>query len=66
MKLPTPNSENLSTSAATSIYYGFDKYLLKDDVTRAEIIWCFFIISSHLSISSGGKAVQIFSKIFPE
>lgn len=60
------NQEKSFTSATTPIHHGIDKYLLKDDVKRTEIIWCLFAVSSHLSISSAGKAVQIFPKMFAD
>lgn len=64
-KVPASNQEK-PFNLATSKHYGLDKYLLKDDVSRTEIIWCLFTVSNHLSIYSADKAVKTFPEMFPD
>lgn len=45
---------------------GLNKFLLKDDVTKAEILWCLYIIRHHNSKNSSGQAVSLFPKMFPD
>ena len=37
---------------------------MKDEIVKAEIWWCLFTVTSHLSLNSAGKATRIFPKMF--
>ncbi|XP_046393340.1 uncharacterized protein LOC124161149 isoform X1 [Ischnura elegans] len=45
---------------------GLNTWLMKQDTTKAEILWCIYCVTSHTSLSSGGKAVQLFPTMFPD
>ncbi|XP_047990547.1 uncharacterized protein LOC125229685 [Leguminivora glycinivorella] len=40
--------------------------LIKDEITKAEIIWCMYQVLSHSSQRSGGQAVDLFPLMFPD
>lgn len=56
-------SHSETTSLANSC---IDKYFFKDDVTRAEILWCLQTVENHASISSAGKQSSLFPLMFPD
>lgn len=43
-----------------------DKYLYKDNVIRAEIMWCLHSIATHKSLRSSEKDVKVFPIMFPD
>lgn len=45
---------------------GMDRFIEKDKVTRAEIIWCLQTISCHLSLSAAGQCTDTFRLMFEE
>lgn len=50
--LPSSTSQNLHN------------YFVKDDISRAEILWCLQTIMSHDSLRSAGKSVLLFKRMF--
>jgi len=40
--------------------------LERDKVTKSEIIWALHVISTHMSMLSGGKSVDIIKSMFPD
>ena len=44
----------------------FEKYLIKEHVVRAEIIWALNGVMSHSSLRSNSNAAQIFQIMFPD
>ena len=40
--------------------------MIKDEVTKAEILWCLQCTYSHISINAAGNTTQIFYKMFPD
>ncbi|KAK3925252.1 N-lysine methyltransferase KMT5A-A [Frankliniella fusca] len=55
-----------SQREADSSHRGLEKYILRDDVTKAEILWDLFSVESHLSLRTAGAAANLFSKMFPD
>ncbi|KAE8742847.1 hypothetical protein FOCC_FOCC005271, partial [Frankliniella occidentalis] len=45
---------------------GLNRHLVKNDVTKAEILWALNCVMSHISMSAGGKAVKLFPKMFSD
>lgn len=45
---------------------GLASMLMKDTVTKAEILWCLHIVLRHDSQRSGGEAVELFPLMFPD
>ncbi|KAG8177476.1 hypothetical protein JTE90_008660 [Oedothorax gibbosus] len=41
-------------------------FLLKDDITRAEIMWCIHTVIGNKSLRSAEKDVKVFAQIFPD
>lgn len=42
------------------------KFFNCDEVTTSEILWALHVIDSHLSMSSGGKSIEIMKSMFPD
>lgn len=53
-------------TSGISSQVSLNKYLLKDDVAKAEILWCLTSVVNHVSVSAAGMAVDMFSKMFPD
>lgn len=45
---------------------GIDRFIEKEKVTRAEIIWCLQTVFCHLSLSATGQCTAIFKLMFDE
>ena len=45
---------------------GISSFLLREQVTRTEIVWALFCVQNHIPFSSGAEAVKLFSVMFPE
>lgn len=45
---------------------GIKKYMLKEDITKAEILWCLEAVATHKSLRSAEKDVKMFSHIFTD
>ncbi|XP_063219581.1 uncharacterized protein LOC134529431 [Bacillus rossius redtenbacheri] len=41
-------------------------YLLNDNVTRAEVMWCLFCVTSHNSLRNAESSVSIQRKMYPD
>lgn len=59
VELPISTQSPSSTSTPNLFY-------LKNDVIRAEIIWCLHRTMSHQSLRSSGNAVELFKLMFPD
>lgn len=46
--------------------HGLNKYLVKEEVTKAEILWCLQCTHSHISTNAAGNSTEIFPKMFPD
>lgn len=55
-----------TSSAATRGSQNLDKYLLRDETTKAEILWCLQTVLNHTSLSSSAKSVGLFPVMFPD
>lgn len=66
----TSVSENviLTTSNQTSANQprGLKSMLIKNEITKAEVLWCLHLVQSHNSQRSGGDAVNLFRIMFPD
>lgn len=60
--LPTSTIEVASTFKESTM----DKFLLKENVTKAEIKWCLQAISTHKSLRSASKDASFFKDLFPD
>lgn len=66
--MPTPAScvtQPFSSSSSDSPR-GLKKYLLNDQVAKAELLWCTQTVMTHKSMSTAGKDVKIIKLMFPE
>ncbi|KAE8740587.1 hypothetical protein FOCC_FOCC013887 [Frankliniella occidentalis] len=67
-----PGVPSASRSSAATVakagagLHGLERYSVKTDVTRADIIWCLHCVVNHSSASAGGKAVDLFPLMFPD
>ncbi|XP_063243684.1 uncharacterized protein LOC134542976 [Bacillus rossius redtenbacheri] len=41
-------------------------FLLKNENTKADILWCLLVVMNHWSVNSAGKAVQVFKAMFSD
>lgn len=41
-------------------------FVERDNVTRAEVIWALSCIENHLSMSAGGRCVEIMKYMYPD
>ena len=58
-------SQALAGNEVTALR-GLNKYILRDEVTSAEIWWALCCCMNHVSMSAGGKAVNLFPRTFPD
>ena len=66
---PPPPSANTSSNVvhhSNPKPRGLETMLKKNNVTKAEILWCLKIVRSRDSQSSGGESVNLFSQMFPD
>lgn len=54
-----PPKKKLKTSVMQS-------FLTKENVTKAEILWSLFSVTTHMSLRSAGSAVSLFKKMFAD
>lgn len=73
LSMPSSSSvcENLSPKTdapCTSVESNrsISNFLLNESVTKAEILWCAYCVTSHTSTRMGGTAVNIFPCMFPD
>nr|XP_042895723.1 uncharacterized protein LOC122268899 [Parasteatoda tepidariorum] len=45
---------------------GLESFLLRDDVTKAEILWCLHTVVTHKSVRMLEKDVELFQLLFPD
>lgn len=45
---------------------GLKSFLLKEDVTKCEILWCLHTVITHKSLRMSEKDVELFELIFPD
>ncbi|KAE8742181.1 hypothetical protein FOCC_FOCC012267, partial [Frankliniella occidentalis] len=55
-----------SASDSSDMQRRLDRYLKKDDVTIAEILWCLQSVENHTSASATGKQSVLFPRMFPD
>ena len=55
-------SDSIANSSSKST--GIKAMLQRDEVTRAEILWCLHLVRNHTSQRSGEEAVELFPKMF--
>nr|XP_046480982.1 uncharacterized protein LOC124218506 [Neodiprion pinetum] len=58
--------ESTSLSHILPKQRGMDRFIEKEKVTRAEIIWCLQTVFCHLSLAAAGKCTEIFKLMFDE
>ncbi|XP_063245001.1 uncharacterized protein LOC134546246 [Bacillus rossius redtenbacheri] len=62
MNLPAEDSLIPKSASTTRC---LDNFLLKDDVTRAEALWCLETVMNHNSLRSAASSVNMFKRMFP-
>lgn len=62
----TVAASSSSRAGDSAAHHGLEKYILRDDVTKAEIWWDLFSVESHLSLRTAGAAAKMFPKMFPD
>ena len=45
---------------------GLGKYILRDEVTSAEILWALNCCVNHITMSAGGSSAALFGRMFPD
>ncbi|CAI6352627.1 unnamed protein product [Macrosiphum euphorbiae] len=70
--LTAPNDVNANQSTVknnctvSTKKQNISTFLERDNVTRAEIIWALSCIENHLSMSAGGRCVEIMKYMYPD
>ncbi|KAJ8891967.1 hypothetical protein PR048_004532 [Dryococelus australis] len=62
----TPSVESLSKLNPHKLKRGLETILVKENITKAEILWCLQSGSVHSSMSAARKTTEIFAVMFPD
>lgn len=60
---PVPSIPSITPSFTPR---GLKSFLIKDEVTKSEILWCLHTVITHKSIRMSGKDVELFELLFPD
>lgn len=60
------SGQHLSKSTPSTSRGVFDNFIIKDKITRAEILWCLQTVNNHESLRAAASSCSLFKIMFPD